>query len=343
MSRIVKVSESDYVLKVRSGGTITFDTRDSFGSPTGNIIIQGNLDVKGTTSTVESTITTIKDNIIQVNYGQTGDGISSVLGYQAGFQFGRGTRSDAMLVFKDNVSHYDPTTSTQSQGTFVFKTFDGELQGIQTDCVVTDGSTDLIFDLTGSDHVLRIQNGDITPLDYSNKLLTTLAQPSNDNIIPNRKFVTDYITSGLVIPGQADVDRIYYASPPGPAGEKARVQAWSSYIDFAIDKIQIAQITSTGLDVKNINLFNNTIRNTTSNNLILTSSNNTVEINSILKIVDREISSLPPASDGISTRLYSKSNMGTAATGKSGIFFSNDIAQDELVAKNRALLFSMLF
>jgi len=41
MSRILKVSQSDYRLQVQSGGSIVLDT----GTSTGTVIITGNLDV----------------------------------------------------------------------------------------------------------------------------------------------------------------------------------------------------------------------------------------------------------------------------------------------------------
>jgi hypothetical protein len=60
MSKIVKVSESDYRLIVKPTGTITLDT----GVEVGTVRITGNLIVEGTQTTVNTTNLDIEDNIV---------------------------------------------------------------------------------------------------------------------------------------------------------------------------------------------------------------------------------------------------------------------------------------
>lgn len=327
MSRILKVSQSDYRLQVQSGGIITLDT----GTTTGTVVITGNLDVKGTTTTVESSNTTVKDNILQLNYGQTGNGISSVLNYQAGLQIGRGSYADAQLLFDEQVTHYDQILGSNKSGTFVLKTNDGYLSGLQLSTITFDGLSDLMVDLKNqSTKVFRFEN--IDPTGYANLLLDSATE--RDYAIPNKKFITLYIQSGLVVPGQADVDRIYKAVS---GVEKARVQATtSSTVDFAINSVLKAQLTSGGFTLDNINLNQNTISNTATT-MILTSASNVVTVNSVLGITNQ--GSAPSAIANQNT-LYSSASMGP---GKSGVFFTNTSYGDELIAKNRSLLFSMLF
>ena len=319
MSRVLKVSQSDYRLAVQSSGTITLDTGDG----TGTVVITGNLDVKGATSTIESTNTTIKDNIIQINYGQTGNGISSVLNYQAGIRIGRGNYSDAEILFDEQVTHYNPLTATTVSGTFVLKTVDGTLTGLQVGSIANSGTTNLIFDLQSAEYVLSIANS----TNYESRVL-------NANDIPNRKFVADYVVSGVFTPGMADVDKIYKTIG---GVEKTRVQAFTSDIEFVVNSSIKAQISAGGLTVNNINVSGDLITNTSGTNLFLSAATNNVEVNAILNLDDQ--SSTPAAVAG-KTRLYSAS---VAGPGKSGLFFSNLTTSDELVAKNRALLFSMLF
>ena len=319
MSRVLKVSQSDYRLAVQSSGTITLDTGDG----TGTVVVTGNLDVKGATSTIESTNTTIKDNIIQINYGQTGNGISSVLNYQAGIRIGRGNYSDAEILFDEQVTHYNPLTATTVSGTFVLKTVDGTLTGLQVGSIANSGTTNLIFDLQSAEYVLSIANS----TNYESRVL-------NANDIPNRKFVADYVVSGVFTPGMADVDKIYKTVG---GVEKTRVQAFTSDIEFVVNSQIRAQISASGLTVSNINVSGDLITNTSGTNLFLSAATNNVEVNAILNLDDQ--SSTPAAVAG-KTRLYSAS---VAGPGKSGLFFSNLTTSDELVAKNRALLFSMLF
>ena len=325
MSRILKVSQGDYRVQVQSGGSITLDT----GSNAGTVVITGNLDVQGTTTTVESTVTTVKDNIIQLNYGQTGNGISSALGYKSGIQIGRGNWDDAQFVFDDNVTHYDQITDTDINGTFVLRTMDGILSGLQVQTITIDGLTDLNFDLKETSKVLKLANTD--PTSYANLLLETGAE--RDNAIPNKKFVSLYIQSGVVTPGMADVDKIYKTVS---SVEKSRVQAYAYSIDFTINSNLAAQITNTGMTINNINIVNDTVSNTLGT-MIIAAASNLVTVNSVLGLTDQV--STPSYTAG-QNKLYSTATLGP---GKSGVFFTNINYADELVAKNRALLFSMLF
>jgi hypothetical protein len=64
MSRIVKVSNGDYHVQVVGGGNAIYDLT----SP-GQFIINGNLDVKGTTTTIESANLNVGLNLFQLNGG----------------------------------------------------------------------------------------------------------------------------------------------------------------------------------------------------------------------------------------------------------------------------------
>ena len=335
MSRIVKVSQSDYRVKVQDGGTITLDT----GAEQGTVVITGDLTVLGNSTSIDTTNMVVQDNILVINREVDSEGnpvthVGITLG-QAGIEVDRGTLTNAQVLFDESVTHYDPLISSNKSGTFVFKTKDGVLSGIQTNSITTLGTTDLAFDMKNTNKVLAVKNSDAAA--YADRLgvaLATIPDTAEDNFIPNKKFILGYIAAGVIVPGQADVDRIYYAVG---GVEKARVQAGLSSIQFAIAQTQRAQITATGLDVDDINSFGHTITSTGSYNLILTAANNNVEVNAILSL-DDQLGSV--SGTGGKNKIYSKALVGP---GKSGIFFANTTTTDELVAKNRALLFSMLF
>ena len=336
MSKIVRVSQGDYRLIVQSGGFITLDT----GSSVGTVVITGNLDVKGITTTIESVNTTIADNIFKVNEGQTGNGISAANGYQAGMQISRGTNQttypDAQFIFDESVQHYDALTSTNKPGSFVFRNFNtttglgAGLTGIQVSSISTAAASDLVFDLQSSIRKVRLVN----TTGYESRV-------TQDNDIPNRKFITDYVAAGGNTPGIADVDKIY--RNVGGA-EKARVQTYDAYIQFAVNNSIRSQITASGLEVDNVTLFSNTISNKSGgNNLIITATNNNIEISGVLNL-DNQASD--PAANGGTVRMYTKSSEGP---GRTGIYFTNNVTygansynRDELVSKNRAVLLSIL-
>ena len=115
MSKILNVNSGDYKVKVPSGGTITLDT----GTGVGTLAVTGNLQVAGTQTTVNSTNLDITDNIIVLNKGETGAGVTE---NTSGIQIDRGTATDALIIFDEQTSFNDPVTQTVKPGTFVFKT-----------------------------------------------------------------------------------------------------------------------------------------------------------------------------------------------------------------------------
>jgi len=344
MSRILKVSGGDYRLQVQSGGNIILDT----GLEAGTVTITGNLDVLGTTTTVESVNTTVKDNIIELNYDANnpanGDGISSALGYQSGIEIWRGSRDPAQFLFSEQVSHYDSTTSQNSAGTFIMQTGNPAhgytLSALQVRTIATDGLADLIFDLQSQPVVLRVANiieqgavGDA----YASRL-------TDGNDIPNLQFVKNYVASDWNPgnPGRqgiAAVDNIHF---PFTGPILTQIQATTTTLDMKVAGVIRAQVSAAGMYIGNITISQDTITNVQGNaNLVLRSNNNHVEISSVLDLDYQPNTAVVSAVSGV-TRLYSKANPGP---GKSGLFFTNTnaaVPADEIMSRRRAVVLSIL-
>lgn len=345
MSRILKVSQSDYRVRVQNGGTITLDT----GVDIGTVVVTGNLVVQGETTTVSTSNVTIEDNIIVLNKGETGEGITlNQDGTRAsGIEIDRGAWANAQMLFDETIPHYDPLTLEDVNGTFVLKLADGTLSGVRTNSITTAGVTDLVFDLRAGENVLRIENTDATA--YANRLgydLATTPDTIEDNFIPNKKFVTSYVVSGLVVPGQADIDRIYKAVG---GAEQTRAQTYNDSIGFFVALDKRAEVKSSGLYVDFVRTYDNFIT-ATSKNLLLTASNHNVEVDAVLNLKKQAAEVAPPAIDGTGalTKVYTNTTpIATAEAnytpGQTGIYFTNTLNTDEVIAKNRALLFSMIF
>jgi hypothetical protein len=325
MSRILKVSQGDYRLQVQTGGNIILDT----GSAAGTVTITGNLDVLGTQTIVESTNSYINDNIIQLNYNPNnpynGDGISSTLGYQAGIEIGRGSRDWALLVFSEQVTHYDTLLSSNVTGTFQVKTRNNAtdstaLSGIQLRTIATDGTADLAFDLGNGVPVMKVVN----TVNYE-------ARVTDPNHIPNKKFVNDYVSA---TGGVANVTLIHY---PLTGTYSSSVECTNTTINFAVGLQLRAQISTAGVAIDNLFLSGDTISNSGLNNLVLTATNNNVEVNAVLNLDNQGVD---PSAIAGKTKLYTKSSEGP---GRTGIYFVNNTPNaDELVSKNRAVLLSIL-
>jgi len=325
MSRILKVSQGDYRLQVQTGGNIILDT----GSAAGTVTITGNLDVLGTQTIVESTNSYINDNIIQLNYNPNnpynGDGISSTLGYQAGIEIGRGSRDWALFVFSEQVTHYDTLLGSNVTGTFQVKTRNNAtnataLSGIQLRTIATDGTADLAFDLGNGVPVMKIVN----TTNYE-------ARVTDPNHIPNKKFINDYVSATN---GVADVTLIHY---PLTGTYSSSVECTNTTINFAVGLQLRAQISTAGVAIDRLTFAGDTVSNSGANNLVISATNNNVEINSVLNLNNQ--GSDPSAVSG-KTKIYTKSSEGA---GRTGIYFVNNTPNaDELVSKNRAILLSIL-
>jgi hypothetical protein len=283
----------------------------------GTVIVTGDLLVKGNTTTVDTANLNIEDNVILLNKGETGSGVTEGT---SGIEIDRGSLPNAQLIWDESVDK------------FTIQTDDNALVGIVVGNLSTDPTSNLEFDMQSGAGTLRITNSS----GYESRVLV-------DDDIPNRKYVHDYVyASG----GSAIVSRFKYPVSVPYGSEDTLGEALASTIKFWVRSggslQQRVQVSASGLDVDNVNDFENTIINSSSgNNLILTATNSHVEINGILNLDDRST----PIATGGTSRIYSRS--ATAASNfelyNSGVFVANSRTQDEIVVKNRALLLSMLF
>ena len=74
-----------------------------------SIIIDGNLTISGTTTSVETTNSTIKDNIIVLNNGESGSGVAGGSG-TSGIQVDRGSLPDVAIRWNETTDEWQITT-----------------------------------------------------------------------------------------------------------------------------------------------------------------------------------------------------------------------------------------
>lgn len=117
MSKIIRVQEGDYKIVTSSGNTIALDTGGNLPVEpvgwSGGVIITGDLVVYGNTTSVNSEELYITDNVIHINDGQTGNGVSG--DGTAGIQIDRGNYDDAYILWSENLK-----TGSLDSGTFAF-------------------------------------------------------------------------------------------------------------------------------------------------------------------------------------------------------------------------------
>ena len=326
MSKFLRVDEGDYKITVQNGGQITLDT----GNEEGTVVITGDLTVQGTTTTVETANMTIEDNIIVLNQGETGAGITDTSN-SSGIEIDRGSLLNAFMVYDDNL-----TDSVNGGGLFAFRLSGGSVSGIRTNHISTAGS-----DL----HLINSGTGVITVSGTNNYE----DQVTDDDDITNKKYVDDAIDTAFATvflqqigDGDASPSSIRVAdSEPAPEGSGVAV----SNITFTLDGNVVSELYPDRWEFDELRFRGTTLETITSNTDLVLSSpgsssvriDDTLHINSVPGIDDVLTEPLAP-SDG--AKIY----VNTQSTGNSGIYFVNaQDNRDELVSKNRALLFGMLF
>jgi hypothetical protein len=314
MSKIVKVQNGNLKFVVSNdatpaSATITLDT----GARTGTTVVTGDLLVQGTTTTVESNNTSINDNIILLNRGESQNYVT--LQY-SGIQISRGynnTYGDAQVV-------YNEKSSTDSDGTVVLRyTIGGTYIPLETNKIDSGGQDLTLY--PGEEGIVGV----FGTTNYKARVV-------DDNALTNKGYV-DYAIDlyfNTHFPGQIQATNTRVTVTETPAPE----------IGFVLANSLKAKINSSGFTIdSNINLSYNSITNISgASNLRLAATNGNIELAGYLVLVNQTTQPTPAATAGT---LYAKS---TEGPGRSGIYFVNNTPNaDELVSKNRALLWSMLF
>lgn len=322
MSKYLKIPNGNYTIEVESGGTIRLDT----GIETGEVRVSGDLVVEGNTTTVRSEEMLIKDNMIELNDGDTGQ--NGITLDKSGLKIDRGANTAQYpiveFVFDENVEWNDPATQTNISGGFTFREESGKLIGIRTPTISTGGS-DLFLDFNSGAGVARIVNSSNN--DYTSKV-------TEDNILTNKKYVDDAIVAGIqgitiksIQQGDSKVELF-----------DDSIEAVTSNFNIEINGLEVARFEETQTFIEDIVIQNNRIETaSTGDDLTLASfGSGSVSIDGVLKMPNQ--TSDPSASTGVI--LYGKE----PGLGKTGLYYVNSNAvADEMVSRRRSLLYSMIF
>lgn len=323
----------DYNIKAKDTGTITLQA--------GNVKVAGNLTVTGDLAYVTSTNLDIADRIITLNKGESGVGVTATY---SGIEIDRGSSSKAALVFNET----DPTGITGSVGTWMIA-----------------GGTDPSYGFTDSNLKLRriltnasTDSGDLTLIGTGTGVVKVAGttdyetQVTDDDDLPNKKYVDDAIQNNPTFQITKLDTRVIIAdsgvtpNTVGTGGSLAYynnlgigVPTTESLLSVIVDGTVSSQFYSNRAIIQGLEFSDTEITNDDTNTNIYIRTNGTgkLQTNYAIQLDNNAVS---PAQVSGSHVLYSKAE----STGRTGIFFVNtENTRDELVSKNRALLFSMLF
>ena len=331
MGQFLQVN-GDYNIKTKETGTITLDT----GAGVGEVRVTGNLVVDGDTLTVSAENLNVQDNIITLNYGETGAGVT--LRY-SGIEIARGTEPNVSLIYDELDDSWNLKTGS---GYYPSRLRLGE---ILTDSDQDDGNLLLIGTGAGVVHV------DGT-LNYASNVIAF-----GDNAIPNKKYVDDAIQTNPTFQILRSDTRVSAFDITDPIDSELfpigpyYVQPTESLVAVVVNDSIVGQFYQNRVQLSGVTFF--TEDPTPANPLIpdaaVIQTNNTnanikLETNGTGKVqityaVQLDNHGATPASVADASLIYG----GSVGAGTTGIYFTNTSKNDELVSKSRALLFSMIF
>lgn len=340
MSKFLRVPNGDYTIQVQPGGNIVLNT----GFDQGTVTITGNLLVAGTTTTINTENMTVEDNIILLNSGETGAGITLD---EAGIRIDRGSFVDAYMVFDEDLSWADPVTATTKNGLFAFKDHNQALVGIRTNSISTGGGD--LYLINQDQGVISVTG----TTDYEEQVFTYVAGTlditggpqgngvQDDDIIPNAKSLVDYINGYFAGVFQ---DKIEEGDTSVETLDQS-VTGSQSLVEITVDGGVSAQFYNNRIELNSIRIAGSKIESTNSNETLILSAPGTgaVRVQDVL-----EISSQPTIDDGTSEPTVPDSGLrlyvDDRTVGGSGLFFVHeDTTRDEIISNNRALVYSMIF
>jgi hypothetical protein len=324
MGQVVQVN-GDYTIKTGEERDITLDT----GPGVGNVRVTGNLIVEGDTLTVTAENLNVQDNLIVVNFGETGAGVT--LRY-AGLEVDRGSLSNALFVYDDDADAWIIGEGSVV-GSISYNDSSLRLRKILTDSDTDQGDLTLIGTGLGVVKVLGTQNYE--------------QQVTDDDDIPNKKYVDDAIQSNptfQILRGDTRVVSFDKDAPLDPllnfppAVGPYTNQPADSIVSIVVD----GQINSVFYDnravIQGIEINGTEITNNDTNSNIFLRTNGTGKLQTNYAMQFDKIGVTPAAVNDAVLIYASEPSIATT-----GVYFTNSQRTGELINKNKALLFSMIF
>jgi hypothetical protein len=346
--RINRIGTDKYTITVNTAGEILLDT-----GLTGKVTINGDLDVLGDQTSIGSSELVVDDKTITINNGDPGgDGgitdLSDGFGKAAGIIIDRGPdANNARIFYDEDIKTIRNGAEPVNEGAFIFKLSTGDYAGIHTSSIVTDTNQDLylIGGGTGVASVAGTTDYEKQIWAYTGSNITAnpsevdgLSAPVDDDALINARGLLDYVKGYFTYNFQ---DKITTGSttPTSVQVYDSETGGGTSRVEIKSDDTTIATFYETRVEFENLRFDDNIITNNGINSDIILRGSGTgvVQIDGWQNFTVQADPAAPPAEG---TTLYSK----TLADGGTGLFFINsDGTTDELVSRNKALLYSIIF
>jgi len=350
----------DYNIKTAEGSNIVLDT----GPGVGNTRVTGNLIVEGGTFNIEAENLNVQDNVIVLNDGELG----------TVYDPGNPSLEQGGVTFQFSGIQVDRGPNLLP-ASFVFDEFDNSWNialGTPNAYTFADSNLRVSTILTDSDNVQSAtgRGGDLIVIGEGTGVISVIGtvnyenQITQDDDIPNKKYVDDAIqnnpTFQILADGTGSTTRIIIADKdldadpldPSIPGSTAFFQNETTYTTFGesavsviVDESLVSQFFSNRAVIQDLEFINNEITNNDTNSNVVVRTNGTgkLETNYAFQInkigFDPNTAAGAPAAVSDAVLLYASQ----PSIGTTGLYFSNTDRSGELINKNKALVFSMLF
>ena len=350
MGQFLQVN-GDYNIKAGEGAKITLDTGPATSG--GQVLVTGNLVVQGTSLYVAATDLEVTDNIIKLNNGEVGPGVTLVY---SGIEIDRGDttsitpQNNASFVYDEAIDSWIIAHGS-APGPFNYDSSNLKLKKILTNSTTDDGDLTLIGTGTGVVKVFGTNN-------YED-------QVTHDDDLPNKKYVDDSIlnnpTFQIVAPQTQDTKVVIadkdispnISGTPGSLAYFTDTTTHSTYgesaVSVIVDGLLAAQFYTNRLELGDLEIGGGLDRNEITSRASITNENIYVRTQGTGKLQTNYALQLDKP--GVTPSYVSNSTLIYAAEpsiGTTGVWFVNDSSETakrtgELISKNKALVFSMLF
>lgn len=338
-TNVVRVP-GDYRIETTNEGRITLDT----GVNTGTVVITGSLDVRGTTTVVQATNASIKDNTLLINAGETNSyvtlGTSGLI-----IDRGNGSGPKAATFLYNDAAGVDGftwhTTDISQRGIFEFKV-EGNVSAIRVNAIRIDENTSPRvggyprLNIFGSDNPATVMSVAGT-LNYEDRVI-------DDDDIPNKAYVDIAVRSAQTT---ANVQKIVQQQTSIGAYDSSQGGYQGSNISEVVVEF-VTGVPSIRMTTQSINFGNSIILTDgtitradvlhTDSDLNLEPKNNgTINVRKALRLTDQAV---PPAANTNTTALYTT---GVVGPGGTGVYYVNKSTSGEFISKKRAIIYGLIF
>ena len=332
------LNSGNYTVSVQSGGYIKLNT----GVAAGTVFVTGDLVVEGNFTRLETTDTVITDRVITLNQGD--DGSNGIQGTEkfSGLEINRGSIANVYFGYDEDISGfiiYDQSSNLQKLRTSGLDTGGASL-------LLTPGNPSTGTGAAPTVSVQNVVNYEYGTFEYDigGNINGALRNP---DALTNVQGVADYVAYNFanvflsqIGDGSLSVTSITI--------EDEETTSNPSVIKFAIDNNTVSQLYADRWEFDEIRFAGTTIETLSSDaDLVLRAPGvggvkieDSLVLTSVPGVDDVSPENLEPLYTSEGIKLYASAQ----SNGKTGLFFVNkEQTRDELISKNRSLLFSMLF